>query len=140
MKTDMPKEELDEKVQPTYKGKNIDCTFKGTTKLFDVTPQAGEVISRETAREFSRSIRNTFKTWNLARISKYGNVDKNGEALSRTDTTPALEDRLVPRKRSLLLAYAIPRTQPLLNISGFPWQRSIFALRDLGGHQNRQRG
>ena len=88
MKTDMPKEELDEKVQPTYKGKNIDCTFKGTTKLFDVTPQAGEVISRETAREFSRSIRNTFKTWNLARTSKYGNVDKNGEALSRTDTTP----------------------------------------------------
>ena len=88
MKTDMPKEELDKKVKPTYKGKNIDCTFRGTTKLFDLTPQAGEVISRETAREFSRSIRNTFKTWNLARSSKYGNIDKNGDVLSRIETTP----------------------------------------------------
>ena len=88
IKTDITKEELDEKIKPTYKGKNIDCTFRGSNKLFDLTPQPGEIVSPETAKGFGRSVRNTFKTWNLARKTKYGNIDKNGKVLSRTDTTP----------------------------------------------------
>jgi ferredoxin len=86
--TEITKEELNQKVKPTYKGKNIDCTFRGSTKIFKITPQPGEVIKEEVKKGFPISIANTFKTWNLARKSKYGNINKKGEALSRIDTTP----------------------------------------------------
>ncbi len=83
-KTNISKDELDKHVKPTYIGNNPDCAFNGQTKLFDVYQQSsGEVLSREDARKFSKFIRNTFKTWNLSRKTKYGNINK-----TKTDTTP----------------------------------------------------
>ncbi|MCP4760507.1 MAG: hypothetical protein GY870_01920 [archaeon] len=99
------KKEFRKQIQPTYTGKNPNCQFNGNPDLFILTPQPGEVLDRVTAKLFSRSVRNTFKTWDFSRDSKYGSINK-----TKTNTTPEfwLKFEQIATKRGVDLINYLP--------------------------------
>ena len=76
-------EEFREIIKPTYIGKNPYCKINTSTAFMRMTPQPDDRLERSVAKEFSKSISDSFKTGRLARETKYGNIDK-----LKTETTP----------------------------------------------------
>jgi epoxyqueuosine reductase QueG len=70
-------------IEPTYIGKNEDLKFIVPKELFSMGTGPAETIDRDLAKKFSKYIRGTFKGFQDARKTKYGN-EKN----SKTKTTP----------------------------------------------------
>ncbi|MFX1268292.1 MAG: hypothetical protein ACFFAK_10070 [Promethearchaeota archaeon] len=60
-------------IEPTYVGKNEDLVFIIPKELFSMSAGPPEVVDRETAKLFSKYIRGTFKGFQQARKTKYGN-------------------------------------------------------------------
>ncbi len=60
-------------IEPTYVGKNENLIFIVPKELFSMSLGPAEVLDRETAKLFSKYLRGTFKGFNLARKTKYGN-------------------------------------------------------------------
>ncbi len=58
---------------PTYIGKNKGLKFIVPEELFSLNLDQEQKIDRETARKFSRYLKGTFKGFQLARKTKYGN-------------------------------------------------------------------
>ena len=60
-------------IEPTYVGKNENLVFIVPKELFSMSAGPPEVVDRETAKLFSKFIRGTFKGFQQARKTKYGN-------------------------------------------------------------------
>jgi len=60
-------------IEPTYVGKNENLVFIVPKELFSMNAGPPEVIDRETAKVFSKYMRGTFKGFQQARKTKYGN-------------------------------------------------------------------
>lgn len=60
-------------IEPTYVGKNDQLVFIVPKELFTMNLGPAETLDRETAKLFSKYLRGTFKGFQLARKSKYGN-------------------------------------------------------------------
>jgi len=71
-----------EKIEPTYVGKNKDLVFIVPTELFTMK-LGGEQLDHETANEFSKYLRGTFKGFQKANKTKYRNGDN-----SKIETSP----------------------------------------------------
>ncbi|MFW9947227.1 MAG: hypothetical protein ACFFDX_10405 [Candidatus Odinarchaeota archaeon] len=63
-------------IEPTYIGKNENLIFIVPKELFSMNAGPPEVIDRETAKIFSKYMRGTFKGFEQARKTKYGNENK----------------------------------------------------------------
>ena len=70
-------------IEPTYVGKNEKLKFIVPKELFSMSAGPAETIDRELAREFSRYLRGTFKGFQDARKTKYGNENNK-----KTKTDP----------------------------------------------------
>lgn len=70
-------------IEPTYIGKNENLVFIVPKELFNMSLGPAEVLDRESAKLFSKYIRGTFKGFQQARKTKYGN-EKN----KKTDVPP----------------------------------------------------
>lgn len=70
-------------IKPTYIGKNKDLIFVVPSELFSMGASPAEIVDRETAKKFSTYIRGTFKGFEEARKTKYGNENN-----VKTETTP----------------------------------------------------
>ena len=70
-------------IEPTYIGKNKDLVFEIDQELFSMSAGPIEVLDREIAKLFSRYMRGTFKGFQQARKTKYGNENN-----IKTETTP----------------------------------------------------
>jgi ferredoxin len=71
-------------IKPTYIGNNKNLVFVIPQELFSMSTGPAEKLDHETAKIFSSHIRGTFKGFQLARKTKYGN-EKN----IKTETTPS---------------------------------------------------
>ena len=60
-------------IEPTYVGKNKNLVFVVPKELFNMSLGPAEVLDRESAKLFSKYIRGTFKGFQQARKTKYGN-------------------------------------------------------------------
>ena len=60
-------------IEPTYIGKNENLEFIIPKELFSMSLGQAEVLDRETAKMFSKYLRGTFKGFQQARKTKYGN-------------------------------------------------------------------
>ena len=60
-------------IEPTYIGKNENLVFIVPKELFNMSLGPTEVLDRESAKMFSKYIRGTFKGFQKARKTKYGN-------------------------------------------------------------------
>ncbi len=60
-------------IEPTYTGKNENLVFIVPKELFSMSLGPAEVLDRETAKLFSKYLRGTFKGFEQARKTKYGN-------------------------------------------------------------------
>ncbi len=60
-------------IEPTYVGKNKNLVFVIPKELFNMSLGPAEVLDREFAKLFSKYIRGTFKGFQKARKTKYGN-------------------------------------------------------------------
>jgi epoxyqueuosine reductase len=60
-------------IEPTYIGKNENLVFIVPKELFNMSLGPTEVLDRESAKMFSSYIRGTFKGFQQARKTKYGN-------------------------------------------------------------------
>jgi len=65
----------DIEVEPTYIGKNENLKFIVPKELFSMNAGPAETISRDLAKEFSKYLRGTFKGFQEARKTKYGNEE-----------------------------------------------------------------
>lgn len=64
------------KIKPSYIGNNEDLVFIVPKKLFRMNLSSEEALDRKTANKFSKYLRGTFKGFQEARKTKYGN-EKN---------------------------------------------------------------
>jgi ferredoxin len=90
-------------IEPTYVGKNEDLVFIVPKELFSMSAGPIEVLDRETAKAFSKYMRGTFKGFQQARKTKYGNENNN-----KTETTPEFWEDFEKRAKELnvdLIAY-----------------------------------
>lgn len=69
-------------IEPTYIGKNEDLVFIVPKELFSMSAGPIEVIDRETAKVFSKYMRGTFKGFQQARKTKYGNENNTKTEVS----------------------------------------------------------
>lgn len=69
-------------IKPTYIGKNENLVFIIPKELFSMSAGPPEVIDRETAKIFSKYMRGTFKGFDQARKTKYGNERNIKEEVS----------------------------------------------------------
>ena len=60
-------------IEPTYIGKNENLVFIVPKELFSMSLSPAEVLDKETAKLFSKYLRGTFKGFQKARKTKYGN-------------------------------------------------------------------
>ncbi|MBD3197377.1 MAG: hypothetical protein GF317_20140 [Candidatus Lokiarchaeota archaeon] len=70
-------------IEPTFIGKNESLKFIVPKELFSMSTGPAETIDPESAKKFSNYIRGTFKGFQAARKTKYGN-----ESNTKTKTTP----------------------------------------------------
>ena len=71
------------KIEPSFVGKNENLKFIVPKELFSMSAGPAEKISRDLAKEFSKYIRGTFKGFQDARKTKYGNENN-----TKIKTTP----------------------------------------------------
>ena len=64
-------------IEPTYVGKNENLVFIVPKELFSMSAGPPEVVDRETAKVFSKYMRGTFKGFQQARKTKYGNENNS---------------------------------------------------------------
>ncbi|MFX1417892.1 MAG: hypothetical protein ACFE9N_03105, partial [Promethearchaeota archaeon] len=69
-------------IKPTYIGTNENLVFVVPKELFNMSLGPAEVLDRESAKLFSKYIRGTFKGFQQARKTKYGNENNK-----KTETT-----------------------------------------------------
>ncbi len=86
----------DVRIEPTYVGKNEDLIFIVPKELFSMSAGPIEVLDRETAKAFSKYMRGTFKGFQQARKTKYGNENNN-----KTETTPEFWEDFEKRAKEL---------------------------------------
>ncbi|MHA2050868.1 MAG: hypothetical protein ACW986_14750, partial [Promethearchaeota archaeon] len=70
-------------IEPTYVGKNENLKFVVPTELFRMRIKSDEKVDKETSKEYTKYIQNTFKGFQKGRDTKYGNENN-----TRTETTP----------------------------------------------------
>ncbi|MFW9771297.1 MAG: hypothetical protein ACFFFB_16425 [Candidatus Heimdallarchaeota archaeon] len=91
------------KVVPTFVGKNENLVFIVPKVLFTMTLSSEQTLDRETAKEFSKYLKGTFKGFDKSNKTKYQN-----EGNSRTDTTQGFWQEfegLAKEKRIDLVGY-----------------------------------
>jgi ferredoxin len=88
----MPKIEI----EPTYVGKNESLKFIVPKELFNMSAGPAETIDRDLAKKFGNYIRGTFKGFQDARKTKYGN-EKN----TKTKTTAAFWEKFEDKAKEL---------------------------------------
>ncbi len=86
----------DIEIEPTYVGNNESLKFIVPKELFSMSAGPAETISRDLARKFSKYIRGTFKGFQEARKSKYGNKDN-----TKVETTPEFWERFEAKAKEL---------------------------------------
>ncbi|MFX0039926.1 MAG: hypothetical protein ACFFAB_11370 [Candidatus Heimdallarchaeota archaeon] len=69
-------------IKPTYIGKNENLVFIVPKELFNMSLGPAEVLDRESAKLFSKYIRGTFKGFQQARKTKYGNENNTKTEVS----------------------------------------------------------
>jgi epoxyqueuosine reductase len=67
--------EKKEKIKPTYVGKNENLVFIVPKELFTMKLNSDQILDHETAKEFSKYLRGTFKGFQEANKTKYNNKD-----------------------------------------------------------------
>jgi ferredoxin len=83
-------------IEPSYVGTNKDLVFVVPKELFSMSAGPPEKIDREVAKKFSKYIRGTFKGFQNARKTKYGN-EKN----TRIKTSPEFWNDFKKKAREL---------------------------------------
>ena len=71
------------KVEPTFVGENDDLVFVVPKELFTMKLSTEQKLDRETIKEYSKYLTETFKGFQKANKTKYQNGDNN-----KTETTP----------------------------------------------------
>ncbi len=69
-------------IKPTYVGKNENLVFEIPQELFNMSLGSADVFDRENAKLLSKYIRGTFKGFQNARKTKYGNENKTKTKVS----------------------------------------------------------
>jgi len=69
--------EKKEKIKPTYVGKNESLVFIVPKELFTMKLNSDQILDHETAIEFSKYLRGTFKGFQEANKTKYNNKDNH---------------------------------------------------------------
>ena len=82
------------KIDPTYVGTNEGCVFIVPTKVFQM--KLTGAIPREDAKLFSKYIRGTYKGFETARKTKYGNENN-----TKTETSPEFWENFEEKAREL---------------------------------------
>ena len=67
----------EEKVEPTYVGKNENLVFIVPKELFTMKLNSDQILDHETTKEFSKYLRGTFKGFQEANKTKYNNKDNH---------------------------------------------------------------
>jgi len=70
-------------IEPTYVGKNENLVFIVPKELFTMNLGPAEFLDRESAKLFSKYLRGTFKGFQSARKSKYGNENNKKTKVSQ---------------------------------------------------------
>ena len=83
-------------IKPTYIGKNENLIFIVPKELFNMSLGPAEVLDKETAKLFSKYLRGTFKGFNLARKTKYGNENNK-----KTETSPEFWEEFESKAKEL---------------------------------------
>jgi len=83
-------------IEPTYIGKNENLVFIVPKELFNMSLGPAEVLDRESAKLFSKYIRGTFKGFQQARKTKYGN-----EKSTKTQVTPDFWEKFENKAKEL---------------------------------------
>jgi len=83
-------------IEPTYIGKNAGLVFKVPKELFSMSMGPAEKVDREVAKEFSKYLRGTFKGFQDARKTKYGNENN-----SKTETLPEFWNEFEEKAREM---------------------------------------
>lgn len=86
----------DIEIEPTYVGTNENLKFIVPKELFSMNAGPAETIDRNLAKEFSKYIRGTFKGFQDARKTKYGNENN-----TKTKTTPEFWKRFEEKAKNL---------------------------------------
>ena len=83
-------------IEPTYVGKNENLVFVIPKELFNMSLGPAEVLDRESAKLYSKYIRGTFKGFQQARKTKYGNENN-----TRTEVTPDFWEKFEKKAKDL---------------------------------------
>ena len=83
-------------IEPTYIGKNENLVFIVPKELFNMSLGPAEVLDRESAKSFSKYIRGTFKGFQQARKTKYGNENNK-----KTEVTPDFWENFEQKAREI---------------------------------------
>ncbi|MFX1380661.1 MAG: hypothetical protein ACFFA4_16380 [Promethearchaeota archaeon] len=83
-------------IEPTYIGKNENLVFIVPKELFNMSLGPAEVLDRESAKLFSKYIRGTFKGFQQARKTKYGNENN-----TKTKVSPDFWNKFEKKAREL---------------------------------------
>ncbi len=87
-------------IEPTYVGKNENLKFIVPKELFSMSAGPAEKVDRELAKKFSKYLRGTFKGFQNARKTKYGNENN-----TKTATTPAFWEDFEKRAKSMAVDF-----------------------------------
>ncbi|MFW9969547.1 MAG: hypothetical protein ACFFDF_05050 [Candidatus Odinarchaeota archaeon] len=83
-------------IEPTYIGKNKNLVFIVPKELFNMSLGPAEVLDRESAKLFSTYIRGTFKGFQEARKTKYGNENN-----TKTDVSPDFWEKFEKKAKDM---------------------------------------
>ena len=83
-------------IEPTYIGKNENLVFTVPKELFNMGLGPAEILDRGSAKLFSKYIRGTFKGFQQARKTKYGNENN-----TKTQVTPDFWEKFEKKAKEL---------------------------------------
>jgi ferredoxin len=92
-------------IEPTYIGKNKNLVFVVPKELFNMSLGPAEVLDRDSAKLFSKYIRGTFKGFQQARKTKYGNENN-----TKTEVSPKFWEEFEKKAKELnvdLIGYTL---------------------------------
>ena len=69
-------------IEPTYVGKNEKFKFKSPDELFDLSAGPELKLDKETAKKFGKYLNGTFRGFQQARKTKYGNEENTKTTVS----------------------------------------------------------
>ncbi|MHA1291505.1 MAG: hypothetical protein ACTSQJ_02425 [Promethearchaeota archaeon] len=87
---------IGKEISPTYIGENEDFKFVVPKELFNLSISSKEKIDRELAKQFSKYLRGTFKGFQLARKTKFGNENN-----TKTEATQTFWDTFENKAKDL---------------------------------------